>query len=67
VPISDVLRARMYGADYGDLVLARDTYAELGAGAGACLGCAEQTCRGACPYGLDIASLTRSAHDLLTS
>jgi uncharacterized protein len=67
VPISDVLRARMYGADYGDMSLARGTYASLGAGASPCLSCAERSCLGTCPYGLDIAGLTRSAHELLSS
>ena len=67
VPISDVLRARMYGADYGDMSLARGTYAELGAGASPCLSCAERSCLGSCPYGLEIATLTRSAHVLLSS
>ncbi len=63
VPISDVLRARMYAADYGDLELGRETYATLGAGAEACLTCAERSC--ACPHGIPIAELTRPAHELL--
>jgi predicted aldo/keto reductase-like oxidoreductase len=63
VPISDVLRARMYAADYGDLELGRETYAALGAGAQDCLSCAERSC--VCPHGLPIAELTRPAHELL--
>jgi hypothetical protein len=59
VPISDVLRARMYAEDYGDLSRAQGAYASLGAGASPCLTCSGQPCQGACPHGLDIASLTR--------
>lgn len=66
VPIADVLRARMYGTDYGETEQGRATYAELGAGASACTGCTHRACLGACPYGLDIAERTSSAHDLLS-
>ncbi len=62
VPISDVLRTRMYAEDYGDLVSARSEYAALGAGASACLACAHRACTGACPHGLDIPELTSRAH-----
>jgi len=62
VPISDVLRTRMYAEDYGDLAFARSEYAALGAGASACLGCAHRACAGACPHGLDIPELTSRAH-----
>jgi predicted aldo/keto reductase-like oxidoreductase len=65
VAIPDVLRARMYGADYGDLPLARETYAALGAGAAACAGCVATPCLAACPHGLDVAALARAAHQRL--
>ncbi len=58
VPVADVLRARMYEVDYGDTALAREAWAELGAGAAACAGCAAQPCLGACPNGIPIAALT---------
>jgi predicted aldo/keto reductase-like oxidoreductase len=61
VPIADVLRARMYAVDYGDTALARAAWAELGAGAAACAGCAAQPCLGACPNGIPIAALTADA------
>jgi predicted aldo/keto reductase-like oxidoreductase len=61
VDIAEVLRTRMYDVDYGDPVLAKADYARLGAGAGACLGCADQPCLGACTYGLPIPELTRDA------
>jgi hypothetical protein len=64
VPIADVLRARMYAADYGDLALGRDAYARLGAAASACATC-PAPCTAACPHGLAVGELTRSAHDLL--
>jgi predicted aldo/keto reductase-like oxidoreductase len=61
VPVADVLRARMYEVDYGDTALAREAWAELGAGAAACAGCAAQPCLGACPNGIPIAALTADA------
>jgi predicted aldo/keto reductase-like oxidoreductase len=65
VPISELLRARMYATDYGDLDQARGTYLELGAAASPCLTCTNQTCLGACPVGIDIPSRTRTLPDLL--
>ena len=59
VPISDVLRTRMYAVDYQDAQLAMDSYANLEGGAIACLNCVEQTCLGACPNNIPIASFTR--------
>jgi len=65
VPIPDVLRHRMYDEDYGDAESAREGYARLGAGAAACAGCVHQACVGACPHGIDIASLTARTHQRL--
>ncbi len=65
VPIAEVLRTRMYELDYLDPELARGDYAQLGAGASACLGCAQPDCLGSCPVGLDIPTLTRSTHRML--
>ncbi len=65
VAIDEVLRTRMYADDYGDPELARESYAALGSGAAACVGCAHQSCAGACPHGIDIASLTARAHRVL--
>ena len=65
VPINEVLRTRMYAEDYGDLRLARGEYASLGRNAEVCVGCAHQSCASACPYGLDIASLTSHTHGKL--
>jgi predicted aldo/keto reductase-like oxidoreductase len=62
VPIDDVLRARMYADDYGDLGFARREYARLDRGAQACLSCAHRACTGACPFGIDIAGLTAPTH-----
>jgi uncharacterized protein len=67
VPINDVLRARMYAVDYGDLELARSEYALLRAGASPCLSCSGQPCRGACPHGLHIQRLAASTHQMLTT
>jgi len=65
VPISEVLRTRMYATDYDNLPMARGAYAELGAGASACLSCAHQSCTGSCPYGLDVPGRTRSTPEIL--
>jgi uncharacterized protein len=66
VPIDEVLRTRMYAEDYGDTALAREDYAKLGRAAAACVGCAHQSCAGACPYGLDVSTLTAHTHRILT-
>ena len=65
VPISEVLRTRMYAADYGDLDYAREEYAKLERNAGACADCTRPSCAGRCPLGLDIAALSTSAHSAL--
>jgi len=67
VPIGDVLRARMYAVDYGDLALARSEHAMLPAGAAPCLSCAAQPCRGACSHGLPSDRLLAPTHRMLTS
>jgi len=55
----------MYAEDYGAPDFARAEYARLGRGASACIGCAHRACTGACPHGIDIASLTIRSHGLL--
>jgi hypothetical protein len=67
VAIGEVLRARMYAVDYGDLALARSEYARLPAGAAPCLSCSAQPCRGACPHDLPLERLLAPTHRLLTS
>ena len=67
VPIGDVLRARMYAVDYGDLELARSEYAFLRVDASPCLSCSGQPCRGACPHGLHIQRLAAPTHKMLTT
>ena len=59
VEIAEVLRTRMYAADYGDEALARADYAALDASP--CLSCGHQACRDSCPHGLEIPLLTRAA------
>jgi len=61
VPISEVLRTRMYAVDYGDPALARADYAALERDASACLDCAAAPCAGACPNGVPVAEFTRDA------
>jgi hypothetical protein len=55
----------MYATDYQNLPMARAAYAELGAGASACLSCAHQSCTGSCPWGLDVPGRTRSTPEIL--
>ena len=59
VDIPEVLRTRMYQVDYGDSRLARNDYAKLEGGAGACLSCIGQPCLGTCPDRIPIAAFTR--------
>jgi hypothetical protein len=65
VPVSEVLRARMYALDYRDVDGARAAFRELGPVATACATCSGEPCLGACPHGLPIATLTRSTVRLL--
>jgi predicted aldo/keto reductase-like oxidoreductase len=67
VPISDVMRARMYAHDYGDLRLARSEYAMLAGSAAACLSCDAKPCAGSCPHGIATEVLLAPAHQLLSS
>jgi len=61
VPVSEVLRTRMYARDYADLAYAREDYARLGVNAAACADCAAP-CASSCPSGIDIPRLTRDTH-----
>ena len=65
VPISDVLRTRMYATDYQDLDFARREYAQLEVNASACLGCNGAPCQDACSHGLPIAELCAPTHRML--
>jgi predicted aldo/keto reductase-like oxidoreductase len=65
VPVSEVLRTRMYATDYGDLDYASREYAQLAVNAASCLSCSPRSCLGKCPQGLEIPRLTRSAQQLL--
>jgi hypothetical protein len=64
VPISEVLRTRMYARDYDDLAYARENYARLAENAAACSTCAAP-CAGSCPASIDVPRLTRDTHRLL--
>ena len=67
VDIGEVLRARMYAVDYGDLTLARTEYAQLGDGASPCLTCTAKPCQGACAHGVPIERFVVDAHRLLVT
>jgi len=61
VPISEVLRTRMYARDYEDMALARADYARLETNAAACAACAAP-CVGSCPAGIEVSRLARDTH-----
>ncbi|MBL4681950.1 MAG: hypothetical protein JKY88_14660 [Pseudomonadales bacterium] len=65
VPISDVLRTRMYATDYNNLKFAKDEYAQLDISADACLTCDGKPCRDACSHGINIAQLCGPTHVML--
>ena len=67
VPISEVLRTRMYAHDYRDMRLARSEYAMLATGAAACLSCDAKPCAGSCPHGIPTAELLPTVHRTLAS
>lgn len=66
VSIATVLRYSMYFRDYGMEKHAMQSYARLEQPAEKCLGCHREACITACPFGLPVASLLRSAHKSLT-
>jgi predicted aldo/keto reductase-like oxidoreductase len=66
VPISDVLRSRMYATDYGDLHFAKDEYARLDSNASACLSCDGSPCKDACTHSINIARLCGPTHLMLS-
>lgn len=65
VPISDVMRMRMYAVDYRNPDLARREYAQLETNAEACLSCTGAPCADACTYNLPIAKLCAPTHRML--
>ncbi len=66
VPISQVLRTRMYARDYGDFELAQREYKLLPVNATACLSCRAKPCKGACPIGLETGEIMAPLHRMLT-
>ncbi|MCP3984080.1 MAG: hypothetical protein GY723_06805 [bacterium] len=65
VEISEVLRTRMYAEDYGDRELGEQGYAALQRDATPCRLCPGTACAKACPHGVSIPELMRSAERLL--
>jgi predicted aldo/keto reductase-like oxidoreductase len=65
VPISDVMRTRMYARDYRDMRFARSEYAMLASNATACLTCDAKPCAGACPHGIATEVLLAPTHRML--
>ena len=67
VPISDVLRTRMYATDYQDVEFAQEEYALLDVNASACLSCSGEPCQDACPNGIKIDELCAPTHRMLST
>ena len=67
VPISEVMRTRMYARDYRDLRMARSEYAMLSSNAAACLTCDAKPCAGACPHGIATEILLAPTHRMLAT
>lgn len=65
VPISDVMRTRMYARDYRDMRMARSEYAMLPTNAAACLTCDSKPCAGSCPHGIATDLLLAPTHRML--
>ncbi len=66
VPISEILRVGMYQRDYGEDVIARRAYAEMGRPGSVCQSCSGTPCAEACPTGLPIQSEILAATRRLT-
>ena len=66
VAISDVLRHRMYALDYGDVSIAKASYADVENNGSPCLSCDGAPCRDACTYDVPIADLCGPTHQLLS-
>jgi predicted aldo/keto reductase-like oxidoreductase len=66
VAIASTLRFQMYFNDYGMEKQAMAHYARLEANAAGCAGCDSKACGPACPYGLQVATLMREAHETLS-
>ena len=65
LPINDILRYRMYFADYGWEKEGMRQYAKLAQNAALCVGCAAP-CAGTCPTGVRIPAAMRDAHEKLS-
>ncbi len=66
VEIATTFRYGMYFRDYGMEKTAMESYAMLRNKAGDCRTCEDESCAGACPYGLSIKTLLHEAHEVLT-
>jgi predicted aldo/keto reductase-like oxidoreductase len=66
VDIATTFRYEMYFRDYGMEKTAMESYTDLKNKAESCLTCEDESCAGACPYGLSIKSLINKAHETLS-
>ncbi len=66
VEIATSFRYAMYFRDYGMEKTAMESYVGLRHKAEKCRSCEDESCAGACPYGLSIKTLLHEAHENLT-
>ncbi len=66
VEIATTFRYDMYFRDYGMEKTAMESYAALRKKAGDCRTCEDESCAGACPYGLSVKRLLHEAHETLS-
>ncbi len=66
VNIPDVLRSRMYAVDYKNPNNALISYAQIQSNAESCFSCKDAPCLNKCNYNLDIKSLNKLTHKLLS-
>ena len=62
VEIATILRYQMYLQDYREPIKAINGYKSIGNNSIACTDCSDETCKTACPHGIDISGMLRKAH-----
>ena len=67
VEIASILRHQMYFQDYREPIKAIKGYQSLQNNATSCLDCSDESCKIACPHGIDVSGMLRKAHEGFSS